>query len=82
MGMRDKELYKQIMGIYSPWEVTEVELSMETEEVTVHVEQEVGTQQSCPHAALTVQAITSATGDGDIWIPASSRRYWWQRYLG
>jgi len=47
--MRDKELYKQIMGIHSPWEVTEVELSMATEEVTVHVAQEVGTQQSCPH---------------------------------
>lgn len=46
--MRDKELYKQILGIWSPWEVTEVELSVETGEVTVHVGQEAGTQQSCP----------------------------------
>ena len=47
--MRDKELYKQIMDIHSPWEVTDVELSMATEEVTVHVGQESGTQQTCPH---------------------------------
>jgi len=48
-GMRDKELYKQILGIQTPWEVTEVELSMAAGEVTVHVEQEAGEQQSCPH---------------------------------
>lgn len=47
--MRDKELYKQILGVQSPWEVTEVELSVEAGEVTVHVEQEAGTQQRCPH---------------------------------
>ncbi|MFQ5659123.1 MAG: ISL3 family transposase, partial [Gammaproteobacteria bacterium] len=47
--MRDKELYKQIMGIHSPWEVTEVELSVEAEEVRVHGAQAAGTQQTCPH---------------------------------
>jgi len=47
--MRDKELYKQIMGIHTPWEVTDVELSMAAREVTVHVGQEAGTQQTCPH---------------------------------
>jgi len=37
------------MGIHRPWEVTEVELSVEREEVRVHVELEAGTQQTCPH---------------------------------
>lgn len=49
--MRDKELYKQILGDQSPWEVTEVELSVDAGEVTVHVGQEAGTQQHCPHCA-------------------------------
>lgn len=48
MSMRDKELYKQILGIQNPWEVTEVELSVDAGEVTVHVGQEAGTQQRCP----------------------------------
>lgn len=49
MRMRDKELYKQILGIQSPWEVTAVTLSVEAGEVTVHVGQEPGVQQHCPH---------------------------------
>ena len=36
--MRDKDLYKQIPGIQAPWEVTEVELSVATGEVSVHIE--------------------------------------------
>jgi len=47
--MRDKELYKQILGVQSPWKVTEVGLSVDAGEVTVHVGQEAGTQQRCPH---------------------------------
>ena len=33
--MRDKELYTQILGIRSPWQVAEVELSVEAGEVKV-----------------------------------------------
>ena len=47
--MRDKELYKQIMGIQTPWKVTDVELSVDAGEVRVHIKQEAGTQQICPH---------------------------------
>lgn len=47
--MRDKELYKQILGIQSPWTVVEVDLSVDAGEVTVHVGQEARTQQRCPH---------------------------------
>ncbi|MEJ1472115.1 MAG: ISL3 family transposase [Candidatus Sedimenticola sp. (ex Thyasira tokunagai)] len=36
------------MGIKSPWEVTSVELAVPDENVTVHVEQKVGTKQCCP----------------------------------
>lgn len=46
--MRDKDLYAQILGIKSPWQVSSVELELSAGEVTVHVEQEKGAKQSCP----------------------------------
>jgi len=46
--MRDKELYTQILGIRSPWQVADVELSVEAGEVKVYVEQEPGAEQCCP----------------------------------
>jgi transposase len=47
--MRDKDLYKQILGIQAPWAVTEVELSLAAGEVRVHVEHDTGGQLICPH---------------------------------
>ena len=47
--MRDKDLYKHILGIPAPWAVTEVELSMAAGAVTVHVEHDTGVQLLCPH---------------------------------
>ena len=46
--MRDKDLYAQILGIKSPWQVSGVELALSEGEVTVHVEQEEGVQHCCP----------------------------------
>lgn len=46
--MRDKELYTQILGICTPWQVSEVELSVAAGEVKVYVEQQAGTQAHCP----------------------------------
>ena len=46
--MRDKDLYAQILGIKSPWQVSSVELALSEGEVTVHVEQEKGAKQCCP----------------------------------
>jgi len=46
--MRDKELYTQILGIRSPWQVVEVDLSVEAGEVKVYVEQAPGAEQRCP----------------------------------
>ena len=50
--MRDKELYTQILGIRSPWKVSEVELALEDGEVKVFVEQEAGAEQRCPKCGL------------------------------
>lgn len=46
--MRDKELYTQILGIRSPWQVADVELSVGAGEVKAYVEQEPGAEQCCP----------------------------------
>ncbi len=46
--MRDKDLYAQILGIQSPWQVAEVELLAGAGEVKVYVEPEVGATFSCP----------------------------------
>ena len=46
--MRDKDLYAQILGIKSPWQVSNVELALSKGEVMVHVEQEEGAAQRCP----------------------------------
>lgn len=46
--MRDKDLYAQILGIRSPWHVTDVELNVAAGEVKVYVEYESGTEQLCP----------------------------------
>jgi transposase len=46
--MRDKDLYQQILGIASPWRVTDVELDLKEEAVTVRVALEPGAQLLCP----------------------------------
>jgi transposase len=46
--MRDKDLYAQILGIKSPWQVSSVELALSDGEVTVHVEREAGATLCCP----------------------------------
>ena len=46
--MRDKELYAQILGIKSPWQVSDVDLNVPEGEVTVRVEQEEEMRACCP----------------------------------
>ena len=46
--MRDKELYRRILGIEAPWEVSEIELDIKAGEVKVHVEPRPGAKQRCP----------------------------------
>lgn len=35
--MRDKDLYAKILGVESPWRVTEVDLALDKGEVLVHL---------------------------------------------
>ena len=46
--MRDKELYTQILGIQTPWKVSDIELDLKAGEVKVYVEQKPGTKLACP----------------------------------
>jgi len=46
--MRDKDLYAQILGIKSPWQVASVELDVTEGEVTVEVERDAGRRACCP----------------------------------
>lgn len=75
--MQDTDFYQQILGLREPWEVREVELSVEGKRVTVSVGYregnlvgmsgepgEVAVSRSCGHAA------------GGIWIRADLRRSW------
>jgi len=55
--MRDKDLYAQILGIKSPWQVSSVELDVPKGEVTVQVEQEAGVRLCCPDLRKGVAGI-------------------------
>ena len=46
-GMRDTQLYARILGIASPWKVTDVELDLPRDEVRVRVEH-AGDALACP----------------------------------
>lgn len=46
--MRDKDLYATILGIHSPWHVTTVDLTPESEEVRVTIAPEADARFDCP----------------------------------
>jgi transposase len=46
--MRDTELYRHLLGLVDPWEVSRVELSVEGEKVDVWVEHARGVRFACP----------------------------------
>lgn len=46
--MRDKDLYAQILGLQSPWQVREVALHLDAGEVIVHVEHDPEVPLACP----------------------------------
>ena len=45
--MHDRELYRQILGIQAPWEVSEVEVDLPGTGVTVHIHHS-GADLACP----------------------------------
>jgi transposase len=46
--MQDRELYQQILGLKNPWTVSQVNLSIERQQVDVFVEHPSGTKFCCP----------------------------------
>ena len=46
--MYDTELYQVILGLDSPWSVSEVELDVDSEEIRLHVSHPRGTKFMCP----------------------------------
>lgn len=46
--MQDKEFYQQILGLSSPWKVTDVELDRASAEIRVKVDHPRGSQFCCP----------------------------------
>src|SRR5262245_3599401 len=45
--MQDRELYRQILGIESPWYVERVDLQLKQGEVHVYLEHQIGAEWSC-----------------------------------
>jgi transposase len=49
--MRDTDLYAKILGVTSPWQVTDVELEASKGTVTIHVGRDSQLALKCPHCA-------------------------------
>ncbi len=73
--MRDRELYSQILGIGTPWQVVDVELSVDFEKVKIHVSFGRTTVLSSPRCDVWCLGMTSAIGSSFIWTPVSTGRY-------
>lgn len=52
--MRDTELYRQLLGLESPWTVTRVELSVKTQRVDVWAGHAEGERWPCPECATAL----------------------------
>ena len=46
--MQDKELYRHILGLESPWCVAEVKFDTENQQINIHVAHPRGTKFRCP----------------------------------
>lgn len=49
--MQDKELYQQILGVSSPWTVSDVQLDHDAQEIRVRVEHPRGAKFCCPECS-------------------------------
>ena len=54
--MHDRQLYRQILGIASPWFVEKVELRLEEGEVHVYLEHDSRADWSCPSVGRRVRS--------------------------
>ena len=46
--MNDKELYRQILGVVSPWEISRIELNMAKQQVDIYLEYPTLLEGPCP----------------------------------
>lgn len=46
--MNDKELYRQILGVVSPWEITRIDLNMDKQQVDIYLEYPLLSEGVCP----------------------------------
>ncbi len=49
--MRDKHLYQQVLGINDPWQVFDVDLNPEKQEVRVHIQRKARVPLACPQCS-------------------------------
>ena len=71
--MRDTDLYRHLLGLVAPWEVSQVELSAEDGRVDVWVEHPERTRFACPDCDVELRSMTTRrSGRGDIWIRVRS----------
>ncbi len=72
--MQDKELYQQILGLTSPWTVSEVKLDMPSQEIRVRVEHPRGPCSAAQNAKSNSPVMTMARSvSGGTWTHASSK---------
>ncbi len=72
--MQDKETIQQILGLTSPWTVSEVKLDMPSQEIRVRVEHPRGTMFCCPECKKQLSVMTMARSvSGGTWTHASSK---------
>ena len=71
--MRDTELYRQVLGLEAPWEVSRVELSTEGGRVDVWVDHPRRTRWACPECERVLPTYDHGEERGGVTsTPASS----------
>jgi transposase len=61
MAMQEKEFYQQILGLESPWYVSDVKLDMEAQQVDVYVEHPEATKFCCPDCSQALSCYDHAS---------------------
>jgi transposase len=46
--MNDKELYRQILGVVSPWEITRIDLNIDKQQIDIYLEYPLLSEGPCP----------------------------------
>ena len=73
--VQDKELYRRILGIRSPWYVERVDLKLEEGEVHVYLEHQEGALAVSGVRGGGRFTIIKRSGAGAIWTPANTRPF-------